>query len=68
MDGRSRPLIMADMQKRIERGDIDQEKQDAIKVCFFAWGRSSSIQRVVDRSVYQAMCAIASDRAKKLGG
>ncbi|KIV87531.1 hypothetical protein PV11_03070 [Exophiala sideris] len=45
VNGRSRPVIMADMQKRIDRSDISQEKQDAIK----------------------AMCAIASDRAGKLG-
>ncbi|KAI1624882.1 Oxo-4-hydroxy-4-carboxy-5-ureidoimidazoline decarboxylase [Exophiala viscosa] len=46
VNGRSRPVIMADMQKRIERADINQEKEDSIK----------------------AMCAIASDRAQKLGG
>lgn len=34
VNGRSRPVIMEDMQRRIERGDITQEKQDAIKVCF----------------------------------
>ncbi|KAL6244060.1 hypothetical protein RBB50_008929 [Rhinocladiella similis] len=44
VNGRSRPVIMADMQKRIDRGDIKQEKQDAI----------------------EAMCQIASDRARKL--
>ncbi|KAJ4509825.1 hypothetical protein HRR83_006845 [Exophiala dermatitidis] len=46
VNGRSRPVIMQDMQRRIERGDLRQEKSDAI----------------------QAMCDIASDRAKKLGG
>ncbi|EHY52659.1 hypothetical protein ABEF95_012026 [Exophiala dermatitidis] len=46
VNGRSRPVIMQDMQRRIERGDLRQEKLDAI----------------------QAMCDIASDRAKKLGG
>ena len=32
VNGRSRPVIMADMQQRIDHGDIQQEKQDAIKV------------------------------------
>ncbi|KAK6381357.1 hypothetical protein LTS17_004414 [Exophiala oligosperma] len=32
VNGRSRPVIMADMEKRIERGDIEQEKRDSIKV------------------------------------
>lgn len=32
VNGRSRPVIMEDMQKRIDHGDIQQEKQDAIKV------------------------------------
>ncbi|OAL21156.1 hypothetical protein AYO20_11412 [Fonsecaea nubica] len=46
VNGRSRPVIMEDMQQRIDRGDIQLEKQEAIK----------------------AMCDIAKDRAKKLGG
>ncbi|KIW33767.1 uncharacterized protein PV07_00591 [Cladophialophora immunda] len=46
VNGRSRPVIMEDMQRRIDRGDIQLEKQEAIK----------------------AMCDIAKDRAKKLGG
>jgi hypothetical protein len=33
VNGRSRPVVMADMRKRIERGDLQQEKQDAITVC-----------------------------------
>lgn len=32
VNGRSRPVIMEDMQKRIDRADIQQEKKDAIKV------------------------------------
>ncbi|KEF53114.1 uncharacterized protein A1O9_11022 [Exophiala aquamarina CBS 119918] len=46
VNGRSRPTIMEDMQRRIDRNDLAQEKVDGIK----------------------AMCDIASDRAKKLGG
>ncbi|KAK4946729.1 hypothetical protein LTR10_014231 [Elasticomyces elasticus] len=64
VNGRSRPVIMADMQKRIERGDISQEKQDAIKVGLD--GNVSVALAVND--LKQAMCAIASDRASKLGG
>jgi len=37
---------MEDMERRIKRGDLDLEKQEAI----------------------QAMCDIAIDRAKKMGG
>lgn len=32
VNGRSRPAIMEDMQKRIHRNDVQQEKQDAIQV------------------------------------
>ena len=32
VNGRSRPVIMDDMQKRIDNGDARQERQDAIKV------------------------------------
>lgn len=32
MNGRSRDVIMEDMQKRIDRADVQLEKQDAIKV------------------------------------
>ncbi|KIX08269.1 uncharacterized protein Z518_02925 [Rhinocladiella mackenziei CBS 650.93] len=46
VNGRSRSVIMEDMQRRIDRADLSQEKQDAVK----------------------AMCDIAFDRAKKLGG
>ncbi|EXJ55703.1 hypothetical protein A1O7_08632 [Cladophialophora yegresii CBS 114405] len=31
VNGRSRPVIMEDMQKRIDRGDIQLEKQEAIQ-------------------------------------
>lgn len=32
VNGRPRPVIIEDMEKRIERGDIKQEKLDAIQV------------------------------------
>ncbi|RMZ84711.1 hypothetical protein DV737_g907, partial [Chaetothyriales sp. CBS 132003] len=32
VNGRPRPVIMADMERRINRGDLNQEKLDAIKV------------------------------------
>lgn len=32
MNGRSRDVIMEDMQRRIDRADAQTEKQDAIKV------------------------------------
>jgi hypothetical protein len=32
VNGRSRPVIMADMESRIMRADLVQEKQDAIQV------------------------------------
>jgi hypothetical protein len=32
VNGRSRPVIMEDMQRRIDRGDLKQEKTDAIQV------------------------------------
>lgn len=38
VNGRSRHLIMEDMRRRIERGDLKQEKLDAIKV-----GRGHSV-------------------------
>ncbi|ETI21260.1 hypothetical protein G647_07605 [Cladophialophora carrionii CBS 160.54] len=34
VNGRSRPVIMDDMQRRIDRGDIQLEKQEAIQVGF----------------------------------
>jgi hypothetical protein len=33
VNGRPRRVIMEDMQKRIDRGDIKQERSDAIQVC-----------------------------------
>jgi len=32
VNGRSRPVIMEDMRARIERGDIDAERREAIQV------------------------------------
>jgi hypothetical protein len=32
VNGRSRPVIMANMRERISRGDIKQEREEAIKV------------------------------------
>ena len=32
VNGRPRPVIMEDMQRRIERADLRQEKVDAIQV------------------------------------
>lgn len=32
VNGRSRPVIMEDMQRRIDRGDLAQERKDAIEV------------------------------------
>jgi len=44
VDGRSRPVIMADMQKRIERGDLKQEKRDAITaMCEIASDRAKKL-------------------------
>jgi len=36
VNGRPRPVIFEDMQKRIERGDINAERKEAIKVSTFA--------------------------------
>jgi len=64
---------MEDMQKRIERGHIQQEKRDAIKVSLASLPLHMSHQQMyrvlahVDYFHLQAMCDIASDRAKKLG-
>jgi hypothetical protein len=35
VNGRSRPVIMEDMQERISRGDIDLERKEAIKVRYY---------------------------------
>ncbi|KAK5199883.1 hypothetical protein LTR99_004679 [Exophiala xenobiotica] len=44
VNGRSRPVIMADMRKRIERGDLKQEKQDAITaMCEIASDRAKKL-------------------------
>jgi hypothetical protein len=34
VNGRERPVIMQDMRRRIERGDIEAERREAIQVCF----------------------------------
>ncbi len=39
MNGRSRAVIMEDIQRRIERGDIKQERLDAIEVGPDLWKR-----------------------------
>jgi hypothetical protein len=33
VNGRPRPVIFEDMRKRIARGDIAEERKEAIKVC-----------------------------------
>jgi hypothetical protein len=33
VNGRERPVVMQDMQRRIERGDIEAERGEAIQVC-----------------------------------
>lgn len=44
VNGRSRPVIMEDMQRRIDRGDIGQEKLDAIKaMCDIACDRAKKL-------------------------
>jgi len=44
VNGRSRPVIMADMRKRIERGDLKHEKQDAITaMCEIASDRAKKL-------------------------
>ena len=44
VNGRSRPAIMEDMEKRIKRGDIKQEKKDAIQaMCDIALNRASKM-------------------------
>ena len=51
---------MDDMQKRIDRGDIQQERQDAIQV-------SDVSNNKMHLNVYtQAMVDIANDRATKI--
>lgn len=49
---------MDDMQRRIERGDVDRETVDAIDVWL------PSLKHVL---TWQAICDIALDRAGKLG-
>jgi hypothetical protein len=34
VNGRERPVIMQNMRERIERGDLDAERKEAIQVCF----------------------------------
>ncbi|EXJ84475.1 hypothetical protein A1O3_05143 [Capronia epimyces CBS 606.96] len=41
VNGRSRPVIMEDMQRRINRGDGKQEKQDAIQVRIISYSTCS---------------------------
>ncbi|OAG44958.1 hypothetical protein AYO21_00920 [Fonsecaea monophora] len=73
VNGRSRPVIMEDMQQRIDRGDIQLEKQEAIKVGSTALVNPCSLSQVTQTNAFfcsrqKAMCDIAKDRAKKLGG
>ncbi|KIW86014.1 hypothetical protein Z517_01408 [Fonsecaea pedrosoi CBS 271.37] len=72
VNGRSRPVIMEDMQQRIDRGDIQLEKQEAIKVGSTALVKPCSLSQVIQTNAFcsrqKAMCDIAKDRAKKLGG
>jgi len=45
VNGRSRPIIMANMRERIDRGDIKLERTDAIKaMCDIAADRSRKLQ------------------------
>lgn len=34
VNGRGRDVIMEDMRRRIDRGDIEREKEETIQVCF----------------------------------
>jgi len=44
VNGRSRPVIMEDMQTRIDRGDIELEKQEAIQaMCDIAKDRAKKL-------------------------
>jgi len=44
VNGRSRPVIMEDMQKRIDRGDLQLEKQEAIQaMCDIAKDRAKKL-------------------------
>jgi len=44
VNGRPRPVIMEDMQRRIERGDLELEKRDAIKaMCDIASDRAKKL-------------------------
>jgi 2-oxo-4-hydroxy-4-carboxy--5-ureidoimidazoline (OHCU) decarboxylase len=65
VNGRSRPVIFEDMRRRIERGDIGEERKEAIKVCCAPSVAWTSKCQANGRGI-QAMCDIASDRAKKL--
>ncbi|RAL64830.1 hypothetical protein DID88_001426 [Monilinia fructigena] len=45
VNGRSRPVIFEDMQRRISRGDIDLERREAIQaMCDIAADRASKLQ------------------------
>jgi hypothetical protein len=37
VNGRERPVIMDNMRMRIERGDLDAERREAIQVCFSSY-------------------------------
>jgi hypothetical protein len=34
VNGRERPVIMENMRARMERGDLEAERREAIQVCF----------------------------------
>jgi hypothetical protein len=66
VNARPRSVIMQDMRRRIDRGDLDAERKEAIQVCvgiYFCLRRGKGMAA---DGVMQAMCDIAADRAGKL--
>ena len=37
VNGRSREVVMEDMRRRIDAGDVEAEKRTAIEVCYMRW-------------------------------
>jgi hypothetical protein len=37
VNGRGRDVIMQDMRRRIERGDVELERGEGVDVCFFSF-------------------------------
>lgn len=61
---------MQDMRRRIDRGDIEKEKEEIIQVCNLPNYLSKSKREkhfIINQCPFlQAMCDIANDRARKL--